>query len=297
MNATILKTAFFVIAFSISRNASADTSVTVGSAPGYPGTATTVPVLLRNSTNVVAAQFDVAFNGSKVSSDAVTKGVAAANHIVRSREIAPGVRRVVAYSLSGASLSNNAVAMMPFRLAATEHVGSGPLVPSHAILGNPSGDRISPVTLNSGQIFARPVNRRDDGIVDFFLPSRADEKYLIQATTNFVQWANISTNVAITDFMQLVDMDGPIYPYRYYRSAVFDAIARGLLNDVVREPNGVVTFQVSGLEGRRYTIQASMDLVNWTDLDRVTVLSGKLMFADRSAPDHRVRFYRLKSDP
>jgi hypothetical protein len=274
----------------------ADTSLTVSSAPGYPGTSTPIPVLLRDSTNAVATQFDVTFNSSKVSADAAVNKAGAANHIVKSREIAPGVRRVIAYSLRNDTLSNSAIAVIPFHLAPTEHVSSGPLVPTRATLANNVGSRISPVTLNSGQIFARPVNRRDDGIVDFFMPARADEKYLIQATTNFVNWENISTNIAISDFMQLVDLDGPNYPFRFYRSALFDAVIGGTLSSISRDANGSAQFQITGLQARTYTIQASGDLKTWSDLQTRSASSGKIIFSDPDASLYPQRFYRLRSD-
>ena len=42
------------------------TSLTLGTQPGYPGVAVALPLTLRNDTNVTAAQFDLAYNIGKV---------------------------------------------------------------------------------------------------------------------------------------------------------------------------------------------------------------------------------------
>jgi hypothetical protein len=41
--------------------------------------------------------------------------------------------------------------------------------------------------------------------------------YVLQATTNLVNWVPISTNVASTNSLQLIDPNATNFPYRYYR--------------------------------------------------------------------------------
>ncbi len=250
-------------------------------------------------TNAVAAQFDLSFNDNKVTSDGVVPGTSLADHTVKSRLVAPGVRRVLIYSLNNSAIpsTNRAIASLAFTLSPAEFVGSGPLTPASAILADAGANPVTPVTLNPGQIFVRPANRRPDGVVDFFLPSEPDQKYLIQATTNFVHWDNILTNVAIANFMALVDMDGPNFPYRFYRSALFDAIIGGQIGSFLRSADGTVNFRITGLEGRNYTIQASTDLVIWADIGTATATTGTIQFTDPNAAGFRQRFYRLKSAP
>jgi len=277
----------------------ADTSLSIGSAPAYPGSTVSVQALLTRVTNAVAAQFDLLFNDNKVTSDGVLAGASLADHTVKSRLVAPGIRRVLIYSLNNSAISstNRVIASLAFTLSPTEYVGSGPLTPSSAILADADANPVTPVTLNSGQIFVRPADRRPDGVVDFFLPSEPDQKYLIQATTNFIHWDNILTNVAIANFMALVDLDGPNFPYRFYRSALFDAIIGGQIGSFFRSADGTVNFRITGLEGRAYTIQASTDLVSWADIGTATTAAGTIQFTDPNAASFRHRFYRLKSAP
>jgi len=277
----------------------ADTSLSIGSAPAYPGSSVSVQALLKGVTNAVAAQFDLSFNENKVTSDGVLAGASLADHTVKSRLVAPGIRRVLIYSLNNSAITstNRVIASLAFTLSPTEFVGSGPLAPANVTLADADASPVTPITLNSGQIFVRPANRRPDGVVDFFLPSEPDQKYLIQATTNFVHWDNILTNVAIANFMALVDMDGPNFPYRFYRSALFDAIIGGQIGGFLRSADGTVDFRITGLEGRAYTIQASTDLMIWADIGAAAATAGTIQFTDPNAAGFRQRFYRLKSAP
>ncbi len=82
------------------------TSLSVGNVPGYPGTTVSVPVSLRQPPGgAVAAQFDVAFNAGKVSAGGSMATERLANHTVKSREIAPGVRRTLIYSLNNTNVT------------------------------------------------------------------------------------------------------------------------------------------------------------------------------------------------
>src|SRR5215212_1041217 len=78
----------------------AQTALSVGNVLGYPGAILSVPINLRQPAgSTVAAQFDVAFNASKVTAGVPLGTTQLAKHIVKSREISPGVRRTLVYSL------------------------------------------------------------------------------------------------------------------------------------------------------------------------------------------------------
>lgn len=201
-------------------NVFAQVSVSVGNAPGYPGGTVSVPVSLRQPAgNAVAAQFDVVFNVNKVSAAGAVGTVRLANHTVKSREIAPGIRRTLVYSLNNTNVpgTNGPIVQMPFTVSPQETIGSGPLTLGNVVLANADGTALTPVGLGAGAIFVRPVNLLPDGHVQLFLQSTQDQRYIIQATTNLVNWLNISTNTATGDFMNLLDMNASGLPYRFYR--------------------------------------------------------------------------------
>jgi hypothetical protein len=196
------------------------TSLSIGNVPGYPGATIVVPVNVRQpASGAVAAQFDVAFNAAKVSAGTPVATARLAGHTVKSREIAPGVRRTLVYSPANAAVAgtNGAIASLPFTVSPQETVGSGPLTPGNVVLARADGTALAPVSLSAGTIFVRPVNPLPGGPVQFFLPSTNEQRYAIQATTNFVEWLNISTNVANGDFINLLDPGATNFPYRFYR--------------------------------------------------------------------------------
>jgi hypothetical protein len=272
-------------------------SLVVGTVPGFPAVTVPLPVVLRNTGAVVAAQFDLAYNSSKVTPGSTLPTSRLSNHMVRAREVAPGVRRVIAYSMANQAVpgTNGPVVTIPFTVAANEVVGSGPITPSNVVLANRDA-RAVPATAHAGAIFVQPIFREESGIVDFFMPSVPDQRYLIQATTNFANWVNISTNLAVDTFMQLVDLDGPFYPYRFYRSALFDTLLRGQIGGFGRAQDGRVSFRLTGFEGRSYIIQASTNLVQWGSVSTNVAVGGVINFIDSGAPSYPYRFYRVQSE-
>lgn len=274
-----------------------DPTLSIGSGPAYPGATASAPIRLTKATNVVAAQFDVSYNPSKVLAGTPVRGSQMGGHILRSREISPGVVRIVEYSLNNARIgqTNITLATVPLTLAPSERTSSGPLTLSNVVLARRDATALSPLSLGSGNLFVNPVFLNPDGTANFFLPSRPDERYLIQATTNFVNWVNLSTNFALGNFMDLVDLDAPIYPYRFYRSALFDAL--GQLGPVSILPGGRFTFQLIGVSGRSYTIQTSTNLVNWESVTNVIATGGTIQITNTIDPAFSTRFFRLSSQP
>jgi hypothetical protein len=45
----------------------------------------------------------------------------------------------------------------------------------------------------------------------------AGSNYVLQATTNFIMWTPVSTNLALTNMLNLLDPNASNYPYRFYR--------------------------------------------------------------------------------
>ena len=70
---------------------------------------------------------------------------------------------------------------------------------------------LAPLGLNTGTILVRPINLFPNGQAQFFLPSTADRRYAIQATTNYVHWVNLLTNVPTGNFLDSVDEDAPTH--------------------------------------------------------------------------------------
>lgn len=62
------------------------------------------------------------------------------------------------------------------------------------------------------------------------------------------------------------------------------------------QPNHTVQLQLSGVAGSNYTVQASSDMINWTNIGSVTAgNNGVVLFMDTNAPAFNTRFYRLNT--
>ena len=144
-----------------------------------------------------------------------------------------------------------------------------------------------------GGIAINPVYVRTDGDVDGFFSVPPDHEYVVQATTNFSQWINLSTNVVMDSLLQFIDLDAHRYPYRFYRAMPLG----GFVDANVRVASGRVSFAISGVAGRSYVLQASTDLAQWLDLS-TNVLSGSaLRVTNQIDPAFPQRFFRLRSGP
>ena len=73
------------------------------------------------------------------------------------------------------------------------------------------------MTVTPGEVFVVPAYVFPDGSAQFFFQSQPGSNYIVQASVNLVEWTNISTNMATSDFLDLVDVDAVFYPWRFYR--------------------------------------------------------------------------------
>ena len=292
-----MKTLLVLLSVGLAAAVLAQTAVEIQSVRGYPGQTATVPFTVRKATNVVAAQFDLAYAPGHGSLRDPELAARFTNHVLRSREIAPGVRRVLVYSRNNALLRTNGfTGSFAVDIPAAERVGSGPLTPQNVVLARADGTAITPVSAKSGTVFVTPVYRDPaSGVVDLFFPSASNERYFLQTTTDFARWEIIATNVAAGDFMDWVDVDAPRFPHRFYRTALADAF--GQVNEARVLADGRFSFRAAGLEGRSYTVQVSTNLTTWADVATLVASGGALSFTNAAGAAAPARFFRLKSAP
>ena len=99
-------------------------TISVGNTRGYPGQTATAPITARAATNIVAAQFDLAYNAGKGTLNPPALSGRYSNHVMRSREISPGMRRVLVYSTNNALLRTNSFSgSFSFNVPVGERVG------------------------------------------------------------------------------------------------------------------------------------------------------------------------------
>lgn len=257
-----------------------------------------VPFGVRKATNVVAAQFDLAYNTSKATLHFPELAARFTNHVIRSREIAPGVRRVLVYSRQNALLrTNNINGTFAVDIPAQERVGSGPLIPQNVVLAGVDRTSVQPVTTKSGTVFVTPVYRHPlSGVVDLFFPSQADRSYGLEATTDFIHWVNLGTSQAVGDFLDFVDLDAPNYPQRFYRATPITDSTMNQIDSVSLTMAGtVMSFNWSGQIGSDYILQSSKDLVEWVNLRTNSAAEAVISYSIPIEAASTHRFFRVRS--
>jgi len=115
--------------------------------------------------------------------------------------------------------------------------------------------------------------------------------YVVQASTDLVNWVAVATNVAPFTF---VDPNSSQFSRRFYRTVNVPSPKVDSM-PVFGAPkpyaNGQLTFNVSGVTNvpLQYVVQASADLANWVSLQTNT---SPFVFVDTNASQFSQRFYR-----
>lgn len=187
---------------------------------GYPGKAARVHSYQAGVSNVLAVQFDVVFDPSRLRLLSTPNGCTANGLCVKTRTQTNETERVVLYSLRNAFGTPGylSTARLTFEVMPHIRTDSGPVTPSNIIAAQTSATPFTGIAPRAGVIYIQPVYRRTNGVVDFFLTSQTNINYDIEATTNFLQWITITNVTATNVFMDLVDAGATNFPHRFYRS-------------------------------------------------------------------------------
>jgi hypothetical protein len=133
-----------------------------------------------------------------------------------------------------------------------------------------------------------PVLLLSGGAVQVGVTGLAGQTYLIQASTDLVNWTTLTTLTLTNGTGQFIDSSPANVNQRFYRAVVFSA-AQPQLGSVSLLSGGVVQLGVKGLSGQTYIIEASTNLVIWAP---IYTNGGSFMFTDPNAPNYNRRFYR-----
>ncbi len=200
-----------------------------GSSTNLAGSSVTVPFSFTGASNVVALQFDVVFDGNNLNSGSSAYGGAAAGmHAINSTIISNGVRRVLVYSLTNGFLQSGEIVKVPLDIAPLALQGVTSLTITNPILADVAGQPVAPASLVPGSIFistALParlgtVLRSPNGQVLFAVTGGNQQSYLVQASTNLVDWVSIATNAAAGGLINFLDAKSTNFPTRFYRAIV-----------------------------------------------------------------------------
>jgi uncharacterized repeat protein (TIGR01451 family) len=137
-----------------------------------------------------------------------------------------------------------------------------------------------------------PVTLLSGGVLQVSMMGLAGQTYLIQASTDLVNWSTLTTLMLTNGTGQFADPATASYPQRFYRAVVFSQV-RPQMGSLQLISGSVVQVTVKGLPGQPYIIEASTNLVNWVTLTNVVFPSSVWQFVDPST-NFNQRFYRAK---
>lgn len=198
--------------------------LSVGNTNGLPGASVSLSTTISTDTNVVGAQYDIVFNPATLSSTDATDGGAQPSHHVASALVSAATRRIVLYSPSNAALTNGLLASLMFSIASNAPPGVSSLLITNAILANRQGLPIQPGGLAPGFVLSLAAPARfgsiflaTNGAVQFQVFGSINQAYVIQGSTNLVQWIDVSTNTALAGEIDFTDPNTGRSQARFYR--------------------------------------------------------------------------------
>jgi hypothetical protein len=123
--------------------------------------------------------------------------------------------------------------------------------------------------------------------------------YLIQASTNLVDWEPIQYLVLTNSSVYFTDYYAPGYSQRFYRATPVSQVESQVqsleppqLGSVTLVSGGGVQIALTGGIGQAYTVQASTNLVDWVAVTNILLSSGSGQFIEYSVTNYPQRFYR-----
>ena len=133
----------------------------------------------------------------------------------------------------------------------------------------------------------------------FNLKALPGQAVVVEASTNFVSWKPIHTNLmGNLGVFWFSDAQFGLYPRRFYRARLHpDPLplpAIGSSGGGIRVSNGQFGFNIGGVAGQVVVIEVSSNLSNWQPLQTNTLENGAWFFTDPSGTNFPQRFYRLR---
>lgn len=205
-----------------------DSTLSLGHTNGLTGTAIALPIQLQSDAKIVSVQYDVLFNGASLGPALATSGNAVSDHLINFSAPGPGRQRVVVYSPTNAQLTNGILANLVLSIATNAPVGVTTITLTNAILANAQGLRVQPVSLLPGSLtISLALTARLGSIVlstngqaHFQITGAEGREYIVQASTNLVNWISLDPATVSNGVINFVDSSARSFAYRFYRALV-----------------------------------------------------------------------------
>jgi hypothetical protein len=124
----------------------------------------------------------------------------------------PDINALIYYTLDGSlPTTNSALYSGPFNLRTNS------IVTANAFETNYNNSVAVNALFNVQPLYFNSASYFTNGLFQLPFAGVTGSNYVLQATTNFVNWTPLSTNLALTNLFNLSDPEATNYPYRFYR--------------------------------------------------------------------------------
>src|SRR5262249_24613654 len=113
--------------------------------------------------------------------------------------------------------THQSLGALPFTLAAGDFSAGGRVALTNGLASRTNATAVTPLQTIPGGVVVSQVFVGEDGVVDLALRVVSNRTYVVQASTNFVNWVNVFTNFADTDLLIASDSTAVGMPFRFYR--------------------------------------------------------------------------------
>ena len=151
----------------------------------------------------------------------------------------------------------------------------------------------------------RPTIVTDDGSLcfrtnqfGFNVRAPVGRAIVIDASTNFLNWVALQTNLVVSACFSFSDPEARLLPRRFYRARVYDG---ALPPPGIRIGDGSAGFQqgrfgfnLTGVRGQTVVIDSSSNLLAWTAIATNTLVTELFSFTDPAPASSPGRFYRAR---
>ncbi len=138
------------------------------------------------------------------------------------------------------------------------------------------------------------ARRLSDGSFGLLIAGTNAQSFAIQASTNLVDWTTVSIDTLLGNSQDFVDAEAGSLPWRFYRVLPLEALLAKRLHVEAGtlDGSGAFSVRVIGQGGQPFMVQASTNLMNWTELTRGILIGDLFDFRDPPSASLPERFYR-----
>jgi hypothetical protein len=182
------------------------------------------PITITGAAGIVAVQFDLVYDAGFISAGTVTPGTSLHGHLVVPNKLSPDRLRIIIYSPQNTSLTDGVAANVALTIATLAPLGPTTLRLEGVIFSNASAQSIAG-TFSNGTLTIAPafpprldtLTRAQSGNVSFLLTGSSGQSYILQNSSDLLNWNPFSTNF-LSGASILINDSTLGVPRRFYRA-------------------------------------------------------------------------------